>query len=156
MKIRRIESILRETIATYDARTPVTGWPDAVKVLAPLIQDRPRETFAVLLLNGRHRPMGIELVSEGTVSSALVHPREVFGAAVRMGASAVIVAHNHPSGDPEPSPEDLTVTRRLIEAGKLLGIPLLDSLVIGAPDDNAQPRTVSLRASHANGAGFLA
>ena len=70
-------------------------------------------------------------MSEGTLSTSLVHPREVFGPALRGGAAAVIVAHNHPSGDPRPSAEDVSVTRRLQETGRLVGIPLLDHVVIG-------------------------
>lgn len=91
-----------------------------------------RERFAVLLLDGKHRLQRIELVSEGTLTSSLVHPREVFCAAVREAAAAIICVHNHPSGDPEPSREDLDVTRRLIRAGRLLGIPLVDHVVVGA------------------------
>jgi DNA repair protein RadC len=85
----------------------------------------------VLLLDGKHRLVRRQRVSEGTLTSSLVHPREVFGPAVREAAAAVIVAHNHPSGDPEPSGEDLAVTRRLIEAGRILGVPVLDHVVIG-------------------------
>ena len=93
-----------------------------------------------LVLDGKHRLRGIQEVSRGTLTTSLVHPREVFFAAVSMKAAAVIVAHNHPSGDPEPSIEDLEVTRRLVEAGRILGIPLLDHVVLG--DDE---RFVSLR-----------
>lgn len=89
------------------------------------------EVFAVLLLDGKHRVSGMAEVSRGTLTTSLVHPREVFGPALRMGAAAVIVAHNHPSGNPEPSKEDLAVTRRLIEAGQLLGVPVLDHVIIG-------------------------
>jgi DNA repair protein RadC len=90
-----------------------------------------RERFLVLLLDGKHRLKRRELVSEGTLTTSLVHPREVFRPAVRESAAAVVVVHNHPSGDPEPSLEDVEVTRRLIEAGRLLGIPLLDHVVVG-------------------------
>jgi DNA repair protein RadC len=90
-----------------------------------------QETFHVLLLDGKHRLRRRERVSEGTLTASLVHPREVFGPAVREGAAALIVVHNHPSGDPEPSAEDLAVTRRLIEVGRILGVPLLDHVVIG-------------------------
>jgi DNA repair protein RadC len=89
-----------------------------------------RETFHALLLDSKHRFRRRERVSEGTLTSSLVHPREVFGPALREGAAALIVVHNHPSGDPEPSIEDLAVTRRLVEAGRLLGVPLLDHVVI--------------------------
>jgi DNA repair protein RadC len=90
-----------------------------------------RERFLVLLLDGKHRLKRREVVSEGTLTTSLVHPREVFRPAVRESAAAVVVVHNHPSGDPEPSLEDVEVTRRLIEAGRLLGIPLLDHVVVG-------------------------
>jgi DNA repair protein RadC len=90
-----------------------------------------QETFHVLLLDGKHRLRRRQRVSVGTLTSSLVHPREVFAPAVREGAAAVIVAHNHPSGDPEPSAEDLAVTRRLIEAGRVLGVPLVDHVVLG-------------------------
>ena len=88
--------------------------------------------FHALLLDGKHRLRRMERVSEGTLTSSLVHPREFFRPAVREPAAAVIAVHNHPSGDPEPSAEDLEVTRRLVRAGELLGIPLLDHIVVGA------------------------
>ena len=109
------------------------------RLLEPEVRGLERETFHVLLLDGKHALRRRERVSEGTLTSSLVHPREVFRSAVREAAAAIVCAHNHPSGDPEPSPEDLEVTRRLIRAGKLLGIPLLDHVVIGAG------RYVSLR-----------
>ena len=96
----------------------------------PGLRGLERETFLVLLLDGKHRLQQMERISEGTLNSSIVHPREVFRSAVRAGAGALIVAHNHPSGDPEPSPEDVAVTRRLVEAGELLGIPLLDHVVV--------------------------
>ena len=100
------------------------------ELLAGEIAGLPQETFHALLLDGKHRLRRRERVSEGTLTSSLVHPREVFGSALRERAAALIVAHNHPSGDPEPSAEDLAVTRRLIQAGRLLGVPLLDHVVI--------------------------
>ena len=90
-----------------------------------------RERFHVLLLDGKHRLLRAEVVSEGTLTTSLVHPREVFRSAIREAAAAIVVAHNHPSGDPEPSSEDLEVTRRLVRTGRLLGIPLLDHVVLG-------------------------
>jgi DNA repair protein RadC len=99
--------------------------------LATQIRGCDRERFHVLLLDGKHRLIRAEAVSEGTLTTSLVHPREVFRPAVREAAAAVVVAHNHPSGDPEPSEEDLEVTRRLLHTGRLLGIPLLDHVVMG-------------------------
>ncbi len=100
-----------------------------------------REVFVALLLDVQNRLQGEALVSIGTLTSSLVHPREVFRPAIAQGAAAVIVAHNHPSGDPDPSQADREVTRRLIRAGRLVGIPLLDHVVIGAG------RFASLRSS---------
>jgi DNA repair protein RadC len=100
------------------------------ELLLPEMRGLAQETFHVLLLDGKHRLRRRERVSAGTLTSSLVHPREVFGPALREAAAALVVAHNHPSGDPEPSSEDLAVTRRLIEAGRLVGVPLLDHVVV--------------------------
>jgi len=90
-----------------------------------------RELFLTLLLDTKQRLTGVGLVSVGTLDASLVHPREVFKPAVVGNAAAVICVHNHPSGDPTPSREDHEITTRLAEAGRVLGIPLLDHLVIG-------------------------
>lgn len=90
-----------------------------------------RETFHALALDGKHGVLRRYLVSVGTLTTSLVHPREVFRPALRFGAASLVVVHNHPSGDPEPSPEDEEVTRRLVQAGRLLGVPLLDHVVVG-------------------------
>lgn len=101
------------------------------RLMAPVLRGLEKERFFVLLLDGRHHLRSRHRISEGTLTTSLVHPREVFAPAIRELAAAIIVAHNHPSGDPEPSAEDLEVTRRLARCGKLLGIPLLDHLVVG-------------------------
>lgn len=90
-----------------------------------------KEHFYCLLLDARNRYLRDERVSEGTLTASLVHPREAFRAAVREAASAVIFAHNHPSGDPSPSKEDVELTRRLWEAGKIIGIRVLDHVIVG-------------------------
>ncbi|HEV7731903.1 MAG TPA: DNA repair protein RadC [Candidatus Binatia bacterium] len=90
-----------------------------------------REQFVVLLLDGRNRVQGEVRVSEGTLTAALVHPREVFAPAIRAAAAAIILVHNHPSGDPTPSPEDAAITERLRQAGELIGIRVLDHIIIG-------------------------
>lgn len=100
------------------------------RLMLPRMRGLEREEFHVLLLDGKHRLRRVSRVSEGTLTTSLVHPREVFRDAVRAAAAAVMVVHNHPSGDPEPSREDLEVTERLVRAGRLLGIPLLDHLVV--------------------------
>ena len=107
------------------------GSPDAVeRHFAARLAPRDRESFHVLLLDGRHRVIAEEEVSVGTLTASLVHPREVFRGAIRASAGALVLVHNHPSGDPSPSGEDRSVTRRLAEAGQLLGIEVLDHVVV--------------------------
>lgn len=98
---------------------------------APRLAHLEREVFCALLLDGKHRVLREVLISEGSLTATLVHPREVFRPAIEEGAAAIVVVHNHPSGDPTPSAEDRAITRRLREAGELLGIRLLDHLVVG-------------------------
>lgn len=117
--------------ARLPARPRLAGPAEVYRLLAPELRGLPKETFHALILDARHRLKGRARVSEGTLSTSLVHPREVFAPALRQGAAALIVAHNHPSGDPEPSAEDVAVTRRLREVGRLVGVPLLDHVVIG-------------------------
>ncbi len=89
-----------------------------------------KERFMALLLNSRNQVIGINEVSVGTLSASLVHPREVFRPAILVGAAAIIVSHNHPSGDCAPSPEDKVATKRIQDSGQLLGIPLLDHVIL--------------------------
>lgn len=101
---------------------------------APFLEDLrhlAQEAFCVLTLNTKNRLIRRHLVSLGTVSSTLVAPREVFRPAIGDGASSVIIAHNHPSGDSSPSAHDIKITRKLKEAGELIDIPLIDHLIIG-------------------------
>ncbi len=118
------------TLARPAVRTP----RDAYGLVRELLHGRDRETVVALYLDGRHRLLLLHEVSIGTATASLIHPREVFGPALRSGACAVVIAHNHPSGDPEPSAEDRSVTERLHTAGELLGVPLLDHIVVGHAD----------------------
>jgi DNA repair protein RadC len=105
--------------------------PDAIaRLLRPQIAERRKESFFAVLLDSRNRHIRTEKVSVGSLDTTLAHPREVFDAAVHDHAPTVVVAHNHPSGDPTPSEEDVRLTRRLVEAGKVLGIKLLDHVII--------------------------
>ncbi|MGH7394268.1 MAG: RadC family protein [Candidatus Methylomirabilales bacterium] len=99
--------------------------------LRPLLRDRPREAFVVLLLNRRNAILDVVTVSEGSLAESPVYPREVLAVAQRGNAAALIVAHNHPSGHPAPSPEDEAVTQELLYAGRLLQLPVLDHLIVG-------------------------
>jgi DNA repair protein RadC len=85
--------------------------------------------FVVFWLNSKNRVMGFEVVSEGTLNSSLVHPREVFRSAIVATCASIVVMHNHPSGNTEPSKEDIEVTQQLVESGKIIGIPLLDHVI---------------------------
>lgn len=126
-------SLVRETPA--ETLPPAIGDPrDASRYLRPLFDGLDREQTVVLCLDGKHRPIGVNVVSIGTLNESLMHPREVFKPAVLLNAAAIILAHNHPSGDPTPSQEDRQITRRMREAGEILGIRLLDHLVFGAGD----------------------
>lgn len=120
----------RRSIATPD---------DAAALLMPEMRHLDVEVLRALMLDTKGRLIRIETVSSGTLDASLVHPREVFKRAMAVSAASVVVCHNHPSGDPTPSGDDLNVTRRLRSAGEIVGIELVDHIIIG---DN---RWVSLR-----------
>ena len=104
---------------------------DVADFLMPRLRYAAKEQFVVILLNGKNKVIGTEVVSEGSLSSSVVHPREVYAPAMLHHAAAIMVAHNHPSGDPKPSFEDEEVTRMLSRSGKVLGIPMIDHVIIG-------------------------
>jgi len=97
----------------------------------PLVADLKKECFWSVLLDGRNRITRVVKVSEGTLTSSLVHPREVLRPALLEAAAAMIFVHNHPTGEPDPSPEDISITRRLVEAGRMMGIVVLDHVIMG-------------------------
>jgi DNA repair protein RadC len=117
--------------ASVRAGFVVNGPVDVHPLLREEFRGLDRERFLALYLDTRHRVVAVETVSIGSLNASLVHPRELFKPAVAMSAAAVIVAHNHPSGDPSPSGDDLELTARLDRCGDLLGIALLDHLVAG-------------------------
>jgi len=94
--------------------------------------DADKEHFLLLVLNNKNRVNGFKVISTGTLTASLVHPREVWRSALHLCAAAVVFVHNHPSGDPAPSPEDQEITRRLKETGEVLGIRVLDHVVLGS------------------------
>ena len=95
-----------------------------------------KEHFFTILVDARHSPLGINVVSVGTLTASLVHPREVFRPAVVLGAAACLIAHNHPSGHVGPSPEDRSTTKRLKEAGDILGIQIMDHVIFSMANDS--------------------
>lgn len=114
-----------------DPADRIRGPADVFKRMGPRLRDLPQEEFHALLLNTRHRVVREVAVTRGLLDASLIHPREVFRAAVAEGAAGIILVHNHPSGDPTPSPDDRAVTRQLVDAGKALGIPVLDHVIVG-------------------------
>jgi DNA repair protein RadC len=117
--------------APGDDAGAVRGPADVHRHMGPRLRDLRQEEFHVLLLDARHRLLRKALVTRGTLDASLIHPREVFRLAILEGAAGVILVHNHPSGDPTPSPEDRAVTRQLSDAGRAVGIPVLDHVVVG-------------------------
>lgn len=110
-----------------------------------------QERFAVLLLDIKHRLLGTQVISVGTATETLAHPRDIFREVIRQGAIRVIVAHNHPSGNTEPSPEDIALTRQLLTGAQVLGIPLLDHLILGNGNFRSLRQTTNLWQDHPQG-----
>ena len=113
-----------------EAGAPIRGPEDVFRHFHPRLRHEEQERFHVVLLDGRHRVLRQRLVSQGTLTASLVHPREVFRPALREAAAALVLVHNHPSGDPTPSREDREITERLVRAGEILGVPVLDHVVV--------------------------
>ncbi len=122
--------VVKDGTVKADVRT-IKASSDVFQLMSGYFAGHDREEFAVLLLDAKHKVVGIHTVSIGSVSMSIVHPRETFKAAIVASASAMILTHNHPSGDPMPSQEDRELTKRLVEGGKLLGITILDHVVVG-------------------------
>jgi len=129
---RRVKvSLVREQGEAYTMRRRIRTGRDAASFLQSYLGNDPRERFAVIYLDTRHCVIGTHDAHIGTATGSWFHPREVFCPAVALAATAIIAAHNHPSGDPTPSAEDRAVTERLQEAGKIMGIDVLDHIVMG-------------------------
>ena len=114
-----------------EAGAPVRSPRDIVELFAPRLEDLPVEEFHVAVLDSQHRLERDIMVTRGILNSSLVHPREVFRQAIAERAAAIILVHNHPSGDPTPSADDRVVTEQLVAAGRLLDIPVHDHIVVG-------------------------
>ena len=123
-------SLVRDS-SVHSLVAQVRSSRDARDVLAQYLDGVDREHFVVLLLDQKNKIIGIHTVSTGSLTASVVHPREVFKAAILSNAAAIVTGHNHPSGDPQPSREDRGLTDRLAQAGTLLGIALLDHIIIG-------------------------
>jgi DNA repair protein RadC len=133
--------LVKEKVGRYElpreTRSPEEAY-NAIKIITN-VQEEAQEVFGILVLNTKNKIVAVHEVSRGALNSSLVHPREVFKPAVLHNAASIICFHNHPSGNPEPSREDIEITNRLVEAGKIMGIEILDHIIVG--DD----RYVSLK-----------
>lgn len=109
----------------------ITSPYDITRLIRLYLEGADRENFVVVMLDTKNHVIGITTVSVGSLDTAIVHPREVFKPAILANAATVVLAHNHPSGDPTPSPDDVAVTRKLQEAGDMIGIEVLDHVIIG-------------------------
>ena len=124
-------SVVRERTGDYEAHRTMRTSAEVDALLRPYFTPLDRETFVVVPLDGKNKPLGFHVVSVGTLTASLVHPREVFKIALLENAAAIVLAHNHPSGDPTPSAEDISITARLVQAGDLLGVRVLDHVITG-------------------------
>ena len=120
----------RQHLEDERPKVEITNPQSVVNAIRAKIQDKAKEHFALILLDTRNAVLHISTISMGTANASLVHPREVFKKAIAHGASSVALAHNHPSGNPEPSDDDVRLTQRLVEAGRLLGIEVLDHVIV--------------------------
>ncbi|PKG24284.1 RadC family protein [Niallia nealsonii] len=123
--------VVKETSFLYSERN-VKSPEDAYKLLKQLIVEADREYFLVVCLDTKNQPTAINVCHMGSLNASIVHPREVLKPAILSNSASIIVAHNHPSNDPTPSKEDIEVTKRLVEAGKIIGIEVLDHLIVCA------------------------
>jgi DNA repair protein RadC len=127
-----------------DAPTTIENPETAAALLAGQLMWQSQERFAVLLLDVKHRLLSTQIISIGTATETIAHPRDIFREVIRQGATRVIVAHNHPSGQLDPSPEDISLTRQLLAGAKLLSIPLLDHLILGNGNFSSLRQTTTL------------
>ena len=132
MVLLSVKELALRLIRRADADIKIIHGPeDAARVLIPFFRLQTKENFVVMALNTKNYVIAIETVSVGSLTASIVHPREVFEVAVRNHAASLIISHNHPSFVVNPSTEDIAVTQRLVKAGKLMDIPVLDHIIIG-------------------------
>jgi DNA repair protein RadC len=108
----------------------ITSPQDVADIFIPLLRDEVREKFIVVCLNSANKINRYETISVGNLNSSVVHPREIFKAAIEYNSASIILIHNHPSGNPEPSNEDISITRKIVESGKIMDIPVFDHIIV--------------------------
>jgi DNA repair protein RadC len=122
--------LVKESSLLYKERS-VRSPEDGFKLLKLFLEDKDREHFIVVSLDTKNQPVSINVCHIGSLNASIVHPREVMKSAILSNAASIIVGHNHPSGKVEPSREDIDVTKRLVETGKIIGIDVLDHIIVG-------------------------
>lgn len=134
MQAKRVDIVqvkmVKERSVLYSARR-IQSSSDADALVRQFLEELDREAMIVVALNAKSEPTYLQVISTGSLSSSIVHPREVFKVAILSNAYSILLAHNHPSGDTKPSQEDLNITKRIKEASDIMGVPLLDHLIIG-------------------------
>ena len=127
-----------KVVEVMEEKTPYNrevSSPEAVcRIFGDIWGDPVQELFVVFLVNSKNKIVSVEMVSKGTLTQTIIHPRDIFRAAVTKNANAIIIAHNHPSGGTSPSYEDCEVTKRMVEAGKVIGIPVLDHVIVAGEE----------------------
>lgn len=125
--------LVKEKVAKYELPKKIGCPEDVYRAITVItsVEEEAQEVFGVLVLNTKNKIVAVHEISRGTLTSSMVHPREVFKPALLHNAAAIVCFHNHPSGDPEPSKEDIKTTKRLVEAGKIMGIEILDHIIVG-------------------------
>lgn len=121
----------RMVVASRGYNVDITSPEDVFNYMMEEMRYLEQEEFRIILLNIKNKVLGVETVFRGGLNSSIVHPREIFRLALRRSAASLILLHNHPSGDPTPSAEDISVTRRLVEAGEIMGVNILDHIIMG-------------------------
>ncbi len=125
--------LVKEKVRRYELPREIGSPEGAYKAITAItsIEEEAQEVFGILILNIKNKIVAVHEISRGALNSSLVHPQEVFKPAVLHNAAAIICFHNHPSGDTEPSRDDIEITNRLVEAGKIMGIEILDHIIVG-------------------------
>lgn len=125
--------LVKEKVERYELPKKIGCPEDVYRAITVItsVEEEAQEVFGVLILNTKLKIVAVHEISRGTLNSFMIHPREVFKPAVLHNAAAIVCFHNHPSGDPEPSKEDIEITKRLIEAGKTMKIEILDHIIVG-------------------------
>ncbi|WP_432664228.1 DNA repair protein RadC [Wukongibacter baidiensis] len=132
--IAAVELGNRLSMSQLELKKTIKSPKDVIDIFINDMRFLEKEHFKVVFLNTKNEIIAFETISIGSLNASIVHPREVFNRAIKKSSAAVILLHNHPSGNPEPSKEDINITRRLIEAGKIIGIEVLDHIIIGDGD----------------------